>query len=797
MSKSLAGCPKDVNMTQSQRIDPEHGRHHSTTISSTRHPAPSSRPNGTDDVVSPRRPLRIGMVSTEFLGPIRNGGIGTAYTKLGEALNEAGHEITFLYTNGRYTLTESIEHWIEFYRRRGIRLVPLPESPVKFASISPYLHGSYRVYLWLRDHDEFDIIHFQECGGVGYHSVLARHQGLMLKETITVVGLHGSTRWVRNASERLASSGRDLEDDFAERRSAELSDVVWSPGRYMLNWVAQQGWDLRNRRHVQPYVVPLPQGRSPGHLGTPPIRELVFFGRQEVRKGLFVFLDAIDRLALTSDVRHFDGLVVTILGRATTINGEESGRIIRARGQHWPFRTQILADRDHEQALAYLQGEGRLAVIPSLDENYPNTVLECIALGVPFLASRVGSIPEQIHSADIERVCFDPEPRSLSRRLQDVRRDGHAPARLSFDSEANTREWVRWHEQLVEEGFEVVARDQPRSIRSDLAGATVSVCIAHSDRPQLLRQALDSILVQDEPPLEVIVVDAGSPGGTGQGELDAIARDHDFPGRGWRLIRQENRSRGAARNRAATESRGEYLLFLDDHNAAQPQAIATFTRVARLTAADALSCSIDLFVGEDPPGPRTVPELRWLASGANHPLSGLSSAFDGANTMIRRSAFIELGGFPEECAVDHQEWELLTRLMLKGYRLEIVPEALFWYRGSPGHPIPSPAAQRDCLRPDRPHFERIPMPYHPLVELCVGRSLPGPGWLWNGEPSLGPPAPARPLRYRLADGLNERLKRFPYMHRAGRTTIRGLLAVRRRVLLAGSIRTGGDSPGPA
>jgi glycosyltransferase involved in cell wall biosynthesis len=795
MIKSLAGCPKDVNMTQSQRIDQERGRHRSTTLS-TRPPAPSSRPKGTDDVVSPRRPLRIGMVGTEFLGPVRNGGIGTAYTKLGEALTESGHDLTFLYASGHFTHTQSIEHWIEVYRRRGIRLVPLPESPVRLSSISPYLGLSYRVYLWLRDHDEFDIIHFQECGALGYHSALAKHQGLMLKDTITVVGLHSSTRWLRNAGGRLASTARDLEDDFAERRSAELADVVWSPGQYMLDWVGQHGWALP-RRHVQPLVVPLPQGRSPGHLGTRPIRELVFFGRQEVRKGLFLFLDAVDRLARASDVRDLDDLVVTILGRSTIINGEESGQIIRARSRHWPFPTRILSSRDQEQALAYLRGEGRLAVIPSLVENYPNTVLECLAYGVPLLASRVGSIPEQVHPDDIERVCFDPEPRSLSRRLQDVLRDGHTPARLSFDAEANTRDWVRWHEQLVEEGFEVVARDQPRSLRSELAGATVSVCIAHSDRPQLLRQALDSILAQDEPPMEVIVVDAGSSGPTGQGELDAIARDYEFPGRGWRLIRQENRSLGAARNRAAAESRGEYLLFLDDHNAAAPQAIATLTRVARHTAADALSCPIDLFVGEGPPGPHTVPELRWLASGANHPLSGLSSPFDGANTMIRRSAFLEVGGFPEECAVDHQEWELLTRLMLKGYRLEIVPEALFWYRGSPGNPIPSPAAQQDCLRPVRPHFERIPKPYHPLVELCVGRSLPGPGWLWNGVPSVGPLAPARPLRYRLADGLNERLRRFPYMHRAGKTTIRGLLAVRRRVLSAGSIRTGVESPGPA
>src|SRR5262245_3982009 len=73
-----------------------------------------------------RRPLRVCIVSSEFLGPYRNGGIGTAYTKLGEALNVAGHDVTFLYTYGTYTHTEPVEHWIEDYGRRGIRFVPMP-----------------------------------------------------------------------------------------------------------------------------------------------------------------------------------------------------------------------------------------------------------------------------------------------------------------------------------------------------------------------------------------------------------------------------------------------------------------------------------------------------------------------------------------------------------------------------------------------------------------------------------------------------------------------------------------------
>jgi glycosyltransferase involved in cell wall biosynthesis len=787
-----------MTMIHSRGLEQEDDRAGSTMPPSGQSPARSGAVEAVESPRHLRRPLRICLVSGEFLGPYRTGGIGTAYTKLGEVLNEAGHDVTFLYTNGRFTVTEPIEHWIDFYRRLGIRLVPLPEISVNISSLSSNLATGYRVYQWLREHDGFDVVHFPDYQGLGIHAGLARHQGLAFRGTTTVVGLHGCSRWARRANQQYSLSDSDLENDSIERHSAELADVVWSPSQYMMDWVAQQGWDLPRRRHVQPLVVPLPQGRSPRHRVTRPIRELVFFGRQEVRKGLFIFLDAIDRLAEVSATDQLDGLVVTILGKSLTIDGQESEQIIRARSQRWPFPTRILADRDHEQALAYLQAGGRLAVIPSLDENYPNTVLECLSLQVPFLASRVGGIPEQIHPVDLERVCFDPNPRCLSARLRHALREGHSPARLSFDPERNNCDWVRWHERLADERHDAGTSQDPGG-GAGAATTTVSVCVAHYNRPQLLRQALDSILAQDEPPLEVIVVDDGSPDAVVQDELDALARDYDFPGRGWRLIRQENRFLGAARNRAAREARGDYLLFMDDDNAAKPHEISTFLRVARHTGADVLTCIMDMFEGNHAPGMHTVPTCRWLCHGANIPMSLLYNPYGDANAMIRRTAFQEVGGYTEEFGVGHEDWELYSRLILKGYNLQLVPEPLFWHRTTPGSLTHSTPVRRNFLRSLRPHLEYIPDLYQPFFEMCIGQSLVDRGLLWNGEPTPSPatglsPVPTWPLRYRLVDGLNARLKRLSFLHRAGKASIQAFLRLRRRIRDRRSVRSGTVSP---
>ncbi len=706
-----------------------------------------------------RHRLRICVVSSEFLGPFRNGGIGTAYSRLAELLARSGHRVTLLYTNGRRAVDGTIGDWVAHYRRLGLRLVPLPESPVHLASISPNTAVACRVYAWLRDHDGFDLVHFPEYLGHGYYALAARRQGLILRRATTVVGLHACGAWTRLANDRLARGEAELEDDFLERRSAELADVVWSPSRYMLDWAAGRGWELAGRTHVQPYVVPAAAAAGPGApaAAARPVDELVFFGRQEVRKGLLLFLAAIDRLAGGPGGPPPDLRRVTILGKPTAIDGWNSERVIAERSWGWPFEVRVLAGCDERQATEYLRGDGRLAVIPSLVENYPNTVLECLAQRVPFLASRVGGIPEQVAAEDLERVCFEPEAGALADRLREALRRGQAPARLAFDAQANSRDWVHWHERLAAEG--VAEGRAPAAAAS--AGPTISVCMAHYGRPDYLRQALRSIAEQECAPLEVIVVDDGSPGEGVRRELEAVEREFDFAGRGWRLIRQENRYLGAARNRAASEARGEYLLFMDDDNVAKRQEIATFAAVARHTGADLITCLMDRFQGPLAPWFYDDPELRCLFAGPVPGLSLQQNTFGDANALCRRAAFLAVGGFTEDYGIGHEDWELFARLMVHGYRITVIPEALFWYRESPHSMLLTTPERANYTRSLRPYLRDVPEIYHPLFEMAVGHSRTNPA-----KPAAPRPQPPHPLRYRLADALNSRLKRLVPIHRA-------------------------------
>ncbi len=84
---------------------------------------------------------------------------------------------------------------------------------------------------------------------------------------------------------------------------------------------------------------------------------------------------------------------------------------------------------------------------------------------------------------------------------------------------------------------------------------TVSVIIPSFNRRHCLPRALDSVLAQTVPALEIIVVDDGSSDGT----RSLIASDYPQVTYLW----QPNRGVSAARNAGIEAARGDWLAFLD------------------------------------------------------------------------------------------------------------------------------------------------------------------------------------------------------------------------------------------
>ena len=649
-------------------------------------------------------PRDICIVTGDIVGPIRNGGIGTAYYAMALALAEAGHRVTVLYALGDFCENKTTDFWREEYRRRNIEFVPVPSQPIQGHSA---LKVSYAVYRWLKDRT-FDIVHCHEWRGVGFYTALAKRQGLCLQNSVLCVGAHSPTLWhLEGMNER--ADGEALEVDFMERESVALADVLWSPSQHMVAWMRREGWTLPRQILRQQYILPAsPSTAADRSLTAHVPSEFVFFGRLETRKGLDVFCDALDRLvAAGTDVPG-----VTFLGKTSSIDGTTTTEYLERRAATWPFKWEVISHLDRAAALEYLGQPGRLAIIPSKIDNLPYTVLECLGSGIPFVAAATGGIPEMIRPVDRRRVLFPLDARACGETLQRVLTEGLAPVPLRMSAKRTLRDWLDWHE---------TARPAPAT--TDAAASTslrpfVTVCITHRNRPAFLAAALESLARQDYDAMEVVIVDDGSDQAAALEYLSSL--EPELARRRWTLIRQPNRYLGAARNRGIAAARGKYVLFMDDDNLARPHEISTFVQAAERSGADILTCVLEVFQSRSPVPERDAPTHLWPFLGGALAPGLLRNVFGDANAFFRRDVFDRIGGFTEDFGVGCEDWELFARARLHGLRIEVVPEPLVLYRQSPSGMLHSTPVQANRMRALRPYLTLLPAHLRPLVHLAHG-----------------------------------------------------------------------------
>jgi glycosyltransferase involved in cell wall biosynthesis len=619
---------------------------------------------------------RVCIATWEIEGPSRNAGIGTAYTSLADALKRAGYDVTILFLLGCHPTDGNMIDWVDYYRtQKGMKLIPLPMAH------EPRIHAawassvSYHTYAWLKEHQhDFDIIHFPECQGLGFYTLLAKRQGLAFSDTTFIVSAHGPTVWVKEGSQDYIRNLGELEIDFMERVSISAADIVTSPSQFLLGWMQENGWELPEQTYVAPYVLPqgllseVPAPRSARN----EIREIVFFGRLEIRKGLKLFCDAIDELCADRAKRQFQ---VTFLGKETQLYGRSSIGYISDRSKAWTVPWRIHSNKYQGAAIDYLRGSGRLAVVSSLADNYPNTVLECVGAGVPLLASKVGGIPEIINPSDVENVCFEPQSDVLAERLRSALENGAFSARPHASFADTASKWVDLHSSLPHRS----KNGQPvrQGIRESIF-PLVSVCFAYNVREKGAAATLASLKQQDYPHLEIIMVECGSEDTSSNSSFDSDRH----PGHEVRRIVRRGSEMGAGRNAAVREAKGEYLFFVDDHTLLlAPNAISVFVQVAQRVDADILTSAISFFLGSSNGSSQNLLEhSRRPFLGGDAATGAFVNCFGSTNALVRRDAFETIGGFSNEAVSTLDDWELLSKAALMGLRIETMPEVLIWHR---------------------------------------------------------------------------------------------------------------------
>lgn len=199
----------------------------------------------------------------------------------------------------------------------------------------------------------------------------------------------------------------------------------------------------------------------------------------------------------------------------------------------------------------------------------------------------------------------------------------------------------------------------------------VSVVISNYNYGRYLRQAIDSVLTQSRPPLEVLVVDDGSTDGS-----EAVVRRY---GDRVRWVQQHCRGVSAARNLGVQESRGGLITFLDADDYWMPEKLER--QVARWRQdpeAGLVHCGAQLV---DERGHlievRCDGQEGWLTE---EMLLFKRSAVPmaGSSALVPRATFETVGGFDARLSTS-ADWDFCYRLARR-QRIGFVPEALIAVR---------------------------------------------------------------------------------------------------------------------
>lgn len=428
---------------------------------------------------------RICIVTGEIAGPDFNGGIGTANRGLALALQNAGFTVDVLYTRVQdgqpFSFRGRFEEQVAAFRALGISLMCIDHK----GTWNDWMGKSLRVLEALQS-KPYDIAFFDDTHGTAYYTALARRTGSpALAHMRLVLVTHSATQWICDLNQVPINTLADVKLLEIERRSIELADYVVSPSAYILKTYQSYGWTLPRNTLVRPNILPFSAERAVPPSRAAEVDEIVFFGRLERRKGLWLFCEAMDRLKY-----ELGGRKVTFLGKFTDEDGESTGYSLLRRSAEWPFAPTILYNYDRDQALAYLKGGNRLAVMPSREDNSPCVILECLIEGIPFIASSGSGGQELIRESDHPHCLFEPTADGLTAKLRSVLAKGIVTGQPSFSPRENARQTIAWVSEIVSE------------LRA--ATATQRKAKDRKSAPAPLRQSIFLLAPQDLSPEQII-----------------------------------------------------------------------------------------------------------------------------------------------------------------------------------------------------------------------------------------------------------------------------------------------------
>lgn len=610
--------------------------------------------------------MKIAIVTSDIMGPIKNGGVGTSCYLLSKYLSDE-HDVSVLFVSEVALNDPSFIYWKYFYQDLGVKLEAVQNPDFPLDQGHEHVARSMKVYLAL-EQSNYDMIIFPEMHGLGHYCIQAKKCGVAFQKTLLWVMFHGPTRWHLRFNAGLPTRFNDLSTDYIEKQSCLDADHLLFATEHSRSVALDMGYTKPTTPHTV-LAFPFEGAQSKKPRSARKIKEVCFFGRLESRKGLHTFLNALEQvhpLLQSSQVK------ISFLGSVGYVDGRNAADFIHEWSHRTHIEIEIIGNKNREEAIDYLTKNEVLAVLPSQAETMGYTLIECLQNNIPFISSDIEPFSEMLGVFKAKNAKRFPvgESSALAKLLRECLRRPQAPL-LIADSAAGTirRKWCALI-RSAKPAVKILGKSSSKK-------PTISVCIPHRGRSEYLSQLLEVISLSKVLPHEVVIYDDAS----AKKDLEAVQK---LVRKKWRfpirlLLGKKRLGPSGARNRLGQQATGEYLFFLDDDNLPVDSLISDLQTICSRNQPDIVVATMIKFDCPMSGQSSSHSERYWFPVGDDLSMNYFQNLIGDANSCVKKSFYLKVGGYDESLQFCEDQ-EFFVRSSIAGAKYIMCPKPLVYYR---------------------------------------------------------------------------------------------------------------------
>lgn len=599
----------------------------------------------------------ICIVTPDTVGPVKNGGIGTTCFHFAFSLSKNNIPVTIMYTgNNIYSLEEYISYR-KFYKKFNINFIYIPTSIYKYPIYNSNRHllTSIEIADFLSRH-KYSLILFQDWLGNGFVSIREKQLGRKFINTHLSIICQSTTEW---HNEGMKIIPKDLIDysltSWIEKESIINADSIVCTSRHMADWLLNHDYKNNNINYIKPtYNKTIDP--TPNHASDNGLYNLAFFGRLEKRKGLDIFLEAIKNL----DKNTLSKIeTISFLGKHALVDGIPSSTILEDFKQYLldinsNINICIHNDKNHEEAIDYLIQNNCIAIAPSILDNAPMAIIECLFYQIPIIASESSGIKEYIEPKNL----FIPNADGLKQKLIEIIDNKIDLRQKQYAYQEYENKWIEFIKTYLN------THDETNKYK--LNNITIDICIPYYNHGEYIKKLIKCINEQTKLVNKIYIVDDGSDYNNKKilKEIQSVIPVE--------IISQTNNGPGSARNRVLEYSSSNYIIFIDADNVPYINFVEQLYDAIDYSQNDVIFAAFNIIDKSD-----DIIGV-YIPLGNNIDLAYRTNVIGDSCCIVKRSV-LEKCKFPINKNI-HEDWIWGIELLLNNYKVSAISYPIFDYR---------------------------------------------------------------------------------------------------------------------